>query len=74
MHGGEQRIRPWTWNLILRAHTQGGQMPIPFLEPPSAPVLDKRFVENLHRREKRWIHLTRGVSDPHGVHMKLECV
>ena len=55
------------FDLQLSGHTHGGQCRIPFIGTPFAPVRDKRFVEGLHRWEERWIHVTRGVGNLHGV-------
>jgi len=63
----KQWLKPFAWDLMLCGHTHGGQMRLPFFGTPFAPVRDKRFVEGLHRWEERWIHITRGVGNLHGV-------
>lgn len=56
------------WNLMLCGHTHGGQCRIPFLGiTPFAPIADHRFVEGLHKWRERWIHITRGVGNLHGL-------
>jgi uncharacterized protein len=60
-------LRPFDWDLLLAGHTHGGQLRLPFFGTPFAPVVDKRFVEGLHRWEGRWLHVTRGVGNLHGV-------
>ncbi len=55
------------WDLMLCGHTHGGQVRLPFFGTPFAPVTDKRYIEGLHRWEKRWLHITRGVGNLHGV-------
>jgi predicted MPP superfamily phosphohydrolase len=55
------------WDLMLCGHTHGGQVRIPFVGAPFAPVSDKRFVEGLQRWNDRWIHVTRGVGNLHGL-------
>ena len=55
------------WDLMLCGHTHGGQVRLPFLGTPFAPVTDKRYIEGLHRWENRWLHITRGVGNLHGV-------
>ena len=56
---------------MLCGHTHGGQCDLMFLGTPFAPVRDKRFVQGLHRWEDRWIHITRGVGNLHG--MRFNC-
>lgn len=60
-------LRPFDWDLMLCGHTHGGQMKLPLIGTPFAPVVDKRFVEGLHRWENRWLHITRGVGNLHGL-------
>lgn len=60
-------LRPFDWDLMLCGHTHGGQVRLPLLGTPFAPVTDKRYVEGLHRWENRWLHVTRGVGNLHGL-------
>jgi predicted MPP superfamily phosphohydrolase len=60
-------LLPHPWDLLLCGHTHGGQVRLPILGTPFAPVVDKRFVEGLYRWQERWIHITRGVGNLHGV-------
>jgi predicted MPP superfamily phosphohydrolase len=53
--------------LLLCGHTHGGQIRLPFVGTPFAPVRDKRFVEGLHQWDGRWMYITRGVGNLHGV-------
>lgn len=55
------------WQLMLSGHTHGGQCRLPFLGTPFAPVRDLRFVEGLREWRGRWIHVTRGVGNLHGL-------
>jgi uncharacterized protein len=60
-------LRTYDWDLVLCGHTHGGQLRLPFLGTPFAPVIDKRYVEGLHRWQDRWLYVTRGVGNLHGV-------
>lgn len=62
---GKDAVRPYDWDLMLSGHTHGGQLVLPLLGTPFAPVVDQRFVSGLHRWEDRWIHVTRGVGNLH---------
>jgi predicted MPP superfamily phosphohydrolase len=59
------------WNLMLSGHTHGGQLRIPLLGTPFAPVRDKRYVAGLNPWRDRWIHTTKGVGNLHG--LRLNC-
>lgn len=60
-------VSDYEWDLMLSGHTHGGQIRIPLLGAPFAPVSDKRYTEGLHRWKNRWLHITRGVGTVHGV-------
>lgn len=60
-------LESFAWDLMLCGHTHGGQVCLPFIGAPFAPVLDKRFLAGLYRWNDRWIHITRGVGNLHGV-------
>lgn len=56
------------WDLMLCGHTHGGQCRLPLLGTPFAPVRDKAYVAGLLPwGGRRWIHVTRGVGNLHGV-------
>jgi predicted MPP superfamily phosphohydrolase len=59
------------WDLMLCGHTHGGQVFLPGLGAPLAPVKDKRYVRGLHRLGDRWMHISKGVGNLHGV--RLNC-
>ena len=56
-----------TWDLMLCGHTHGGQMVLPFIGTPLAPVADHRYVAGLNAWSNRWIYTTRGVGCLHGI-------
>jgi uncharacterized protein len=57
----------YPWHLMLCGHTHGGQLSMPVLGTPFAPVQDKRFVSGLRRWQDRWIHTSEGVGNVYGV-------
>jgi hypothetical protein len=60
-------LKAYTWDLLACGHTHGGQLYLPLIGAPFAPVNDKRFVQGLHRWNGRWIHITKGVGNLLGV-------
>jgi len=64
-------LKDYQWDLLLSGHTHGGQFKIPGLGAPFAPVRDIRFAEGLHQWESRWVHVTRGVGNVHG--LRINC-
>jgi uncharacterized protein len=64
-------LKPYAWDLVLCGHTHGGQLIVPLVGAPFAPVRDKRFIKGLHSWEGRWIHITKGVGNLHG--MRFNC-
>ena len=67
----KQQLINYDWNLLLCGHTHGGQFYVPGIGAPLAPVRDKRFVRGLHHWNDRWLHITKGVGNLHGV--RLNC-
>jgi predicted MPP superfamily phosphohydrolase len=64
-------VKDYPWDLMLSGHTHGGQLWIPFIGAPFAPIRDKRFVKGLVRWQGRWVHVTKGVGNLHG--LRLNC-
>ncbi len=60
-------LAAYPWRLMLSGHTHGGQLVLPGGGRPFAPVRDLRYVEGLKRWGDRWIEVTRGVGNLHGV-------
>lgn len=67
----KQLLRPFEWDLMLCGHTHGGQLSLPVVGTPFAPVEDHRFVYGLNEWESRWIYTTSGVGNLHG--MRFHC-
>jgi predicted MPP superfamily phosphohydrolase len=67
----KELLRAHAWDLMLCGHTHGGQCDLVFFGTPFAPVRDKRYVRGLHRWNDRWIHITAGVGNLHGI--RLNC-
>lgn len=64
-------MRDHPWDLMLCGHTHGGQVFLPGLGAPLAPVKDKRYVRGLHQLGDRWLHISKGVGNLHG--FRLNC-
>ncbi|MEO6002867.1 MAG: phosphodiesterase YaeI [Opitutus sp.] len=60
-------LRHYDWDVMLCGHTHGGQVRIPLVGAPFAPVEDKRYLRGLYPWENRWMHITTGVGNLHGV-------
>ncbi|MDW8309213.1 MAG: phosphodiesterase YaeI [Verrucomicrobiales bacterium] len=60
-------LREYNWDLLLCGHTHGGQVKLPLFGPLLLPIRDRRFAEGLHPWEGRWIYVTRGVGNLHGI-------
>ncbi|MCX7721500.1 MAG: phosphodiesterase YaeI [Verrucomicrobiae bacterium] len=62
-----EELRRYGWDLMLCGHTHGGQLRLPVLGTPFAPVKDHRLVDGLHNCDGRWVHITRGVGNLLGI-------
>ncbi len=67
----KERLLDFRWDLMLSGHTHGGQLYLPGIGAPFAPVRDKRYVRGLHKIQDRWLNITKGVGNLHGV--RLNC-
>lgn len=64
-------VGEYAWDLMLSGHSHGGQIVIPLLGTPLAPVRDKAYVSGLNSWNARWIHTTPGIGNLGGV--RLNC-
>lgn len=55
------------WDILLAGHTHGGQLDLPFVGTPFAPVDDKRRVHGLFQEGDRFLEVSSGVGNLHGV-------
>lgn len=67
----KEQLGGYNWDLMLCGHTHGGQLRLPILGTPFAPVKDKRYVEGLKPWRDRLIHVSKGVGNLHG--MRFNC-
>ena len=63
----KDELAGYPWDLMLCGHTHGGQLVLPIIGRPFLPIRDARFAEGLHRWNDRWLHVTRGVGNVHGL-------
>jgi len=68
-HNPDSRIhfRDSPWDLLLAGHTHGGQVDLPLIGTPFAPVADKRRVHGLFREDGRILEVSSGVGCLHAI-------
>jgi len=57
----------YRWNVMACGHSHGGQLRIPLLGSPFAPLEDKRYACGLNSWEGHQIYTSRGVGNLHGI-------
>jgi len=62
----KELLGKYRWNLMVCGHTHGGQLRLPLIGTPLAPVKDMRYVAGLNEWRGRWIYTTRGIGNLHG--------
>lgn len=64
----KELVADYHWDVMFSGHTHGGQVVVPFLNwAPVLPVEDRSMVAGLYRWRDRWVHITRGVGNLHGI-------
>lgn len=63
----KEALKNHSWQIMLSGHTHGGQFRMPLIGAPFAPVDDKRFIAGLYSWENRWLHITKGIGNVHGL-------
>lgn len=57
----------YAWDLLLCGHTHGGQLWLPGLGAPFAPVRDKTFIAGVYPYDNRVVHITKGIGNLYGL-------
>jgi predicted MPP superfamily phosphohydrolase len=65
----KEALKKFPWHVMLSGHTHGGQCGLPFIGAAIAPVRDKDFIAGAYRYADRWLYITRGVGNLHGVRL-----
>lgn len=64
-------LEEYQWDVMLCGHTHGGQLSLPIIGTPFAPVRDHGYVHGLNKWKNRLIYTTSGIGNLHG--MRLNC-
>lgn len=67
----KEALQAYPWDLLLAGHTHGGQLRIPGMGAPLAPVNDIRFTEGLHIWNDRHLCISKGIGNHHG--LRINC-
>ncbi len=69
LHNPDARhlFRDAPWDFLLAGHTHGGQLALPLLGTPFAPVVDKRCVRGLRLEQGKSIVVSSGIGNLHGL-------
>ena len=59
----KELLRAHAWDLMLCGHTHGGQLDLPLIGTPFAPIADRRHVYGLNEWNGRLIYTTRGIGN-----------
>ena len=60
-------LLPHPFHLLLCGHTHGGQIGFVPLARLFVHLEDKRYIAGLYRYQGRWLHISRGVGNLHGL-------
>lgn len=63
----KELLKNYDWDLMLCGHTHGGQVRVPFIGTPFAPILDHRYVAGLNSWRDRLIYTSKGVGNLYGI-------
>jgi len=63
----KELLGEYSWDLLLCGHTHGGQLSLPIIGTPFAPVSDHKYVYGLNQWNGRPIYTTSGIGNLHGL-------
>lgn len=66
---GKQDLAAYDWDLMLSGHTHGGQLSLPLVGEPFAPVRDKRFIAGLYSWRGRQMYISKGIGNMRGLRL-----